>query len=225
MLGFAVPFTSLSKLCKNAGPKLFCWAKLACLDFSSSNFNLQGHIMNTSGVALSMSKCSINGLTQLICRSPHLILTVYQCLQSVTLLNQWRWLKGLERPWCQWIQRLGAPVLLWRTGICSCFHGALILSHRFLWHLWQHPAYLTPLKELAMCVHHMYFKRVPMLLTLCIWRVPIAWQPHLKWRLWVQVENWKQVQLDDHWELIKLSSHFSSNLWYGGTQVRHSFNI
>jgi hypothetical protein len=25
-----VPFTSISKLCKNAGPKPFCWAKLGC---------------------------------------------------------------------------------------------------------------------------------------------------------------------------------------------------
>jgi hypothetical protein len=39
--GFAVPFTSLSKLCKNAGPKPFCRAKPTCLNFSSSNFNLQ----------------------------------------------------------------------------------------------------------------------------------------------------------------------------------------
>jgi hypothetical protein len=52
VLGFAVPFTSLSKLCKNAGPKPFCCAKPACFDFTSSNFNLQGHILNTSGVAL-----------------------------------------------------------------------------------------------------------------------------------------------------------------------------
>jgi hypothetical protein len=55
VLGFAVPFTSLSKLCKNAGPKPFCWAKLACFDFSSSNFYLQGHILSTGGVALTVS--------------------------------------------------------------------------------------------------------------------------------------------------------------------------
>jgi hypothetical protein len=48
VLGFALSFTSVSKLCKNAGPKSFCWAKLAC----SSNFNLQGHILSTSGVSL-----------------------------------------------------------------------------------------------------------------------------------------------------------------------------
>jgi hypothetical protein len=28
--------------CKNAGPKPFCWAKLACFDFSSLGFHLQG---------------------------------------------------------------------------------------------------------------------------------------------------------------------------------------
>jgi hypothetical protein len=35
-VNFAVPFTSLSKLWQK------CWAKTACFDFSSSNFNLQG---------------------------------------------------------------------------------------------------------------------------------------------------------------------------------------
>ncbi len=44
-------FTSLSKLCKNGGLKPFCWAKLACFDLSSSNFNLQHHILRTGGVA------------------------------------------------------------------------------------------------------------------------------------------------------------------------------
>jgi hypothetical protein len=29
VLGSTVPFTSLNKLCKTAGPELFCWAKLA----------------------------------------------------------------------------------------------------------------------------------------------------------------------------------------------------
>ncbi len=53
VLGFVVPFTSISKLCKNAGPKPFCWTKLACFEFSSSNFNLQGHILSTGGVVLS----------------------------------------------------------------------------------------------------------------------------------------------------------------------------
>jgi hypothetical protein len=52
VLGSARPFTSLRKQWKNAGSKLFCRAKPACLDFSSSNFNLQGHILSTSGVAL-----------------------------------------------------------------------------------------------------------------------------------------------------------------------------
>jgi hypothetical protein len=36
VLGFARPFIRVSKLCKNAGPKPFCWAKPACFDFSSS---------------------------------------------------------------------------------------------------------------------------------------------------------------------------------------------
>ncbi len=38
----------------NAGPKPFCWAKLTCFDFSSSNFHLQGHIMSTCGSSLSL---------------------------------------------------------------------------------------------------------------------------------------------------------------------------
>jgi hypothetical protein len=59
MLCLAVPFTSLSRLCTNAGPKPFCWAKLTCSDFSSSEFNLQGHILSTAGVALRhLGKCS-----------------------------------------------------------------------------------------------------------------------------------------------------------------------
>jgi len=32
--GFGVPFTSLSKMYKNAGPKPFCSTKPACFDFS-----------------------------------------------------------------------------------------------------------------------------------------------------------------------------------------------
>jgi hypothetical protein len=47
VLGFDVPFTSLSKLCKNAGLKPFCWAKPACCNFTSFDFNLQGHILST----------------------------------------------------------------------------------------------------------------------------------------------------------------------------------
>ncbi len=38
--------TSLSKSCKNAKPKPFLWAKPAWFDLSSSNFNLQGHILS-----------------------------------------------------------------------------------------------------------------------------------------------------------------------------------
>jgi hypothetical protein len=55
VLVFAVPFTSLSKLGKNAKPKPFCWTKPVCFDFSSSNFRLLGHIPSTSGVALSIT--------------------------------------------------------------------------------------------------------------------------------------------------------------------------
>jgi hypothetical protein len=52
MLGFVVPFSSLSILCKNAEPRPFCWTNPWCLDFSASNFLLQGHILSTSGAAL-----------------------------------------------------------------------------------------------------------------------------------------------------------------------------
>jgi hypothetical protein len=45
-------FSCLSKPCKNARPKPLCWDKLACLDFSSSNFHLQSHILSTTEVAL-----------------------------------------------------------------------------------------------------------------------------------------------------------------------------
>ncbi len=49
VLGFAAPSNSLIKLYTNAGPKPCCWAQVACFDFSSSNFNLPGHILSTSG--------------------------------------------------------------------------------------------------------------------------------------------------------------------------------
>jgi hypothetical protein len=52
MLGFFVPFTSFNILCKNCRTKPFCRAKLACFDFSSSNFLLQGYIVSTGGAAL-----------------------------------------------------------------------------------------------------------------------------------------------------------------------------
>ncbi len=48
VLGFDVSFTSLSIFSKNAGSKLFCWAKPACFDFSSCNFLLQCHILSTT---------------------------------------------------------------------------------------------------------------------------------------------------------------------------------
>jgi hypothetical protein len=47
-----MPFTGFNKLCKNAGPKPFCWAKLVCFEFFSSNFTFQGHILSTNGVSL-----------------------------------------------------------------------------------------------------------------------------------------------------------------------------
>lgn len=40
------------QLCKDVEPKPFSWTKLECFDFTSSNFNLQGHILCTSGVSL-----------------------------------------------------------------------------------------------------------------------------------------------------------------------------
>jgi hypothetical protein len=67
VLGSAVLFASLSKLCKNAGSKSLCWAKLACFDFFSSNFNLSGQILSTGGVAL--NHCSLLILTLLSCSS------------------------------------------------------------------------------------------------------------------------------------------------------------
>jgi hypothetical protein len=62
MSGFAVPFTSLSKLYKSAGPKLLCWSKLAWFDFSSSNFNVQGHILSTAHGHVHFTYCSYSHL-------------------------------------------------------------------------------------------------------------------------------------------------------------------
>jgi hypothetical protein len=55
VFGSTVPLTSLSKLCKNAGPKPFCAAKPACFDFSSFNFNFQATILSIDRVALRSS--------------------------------------------------------------------------------------------------------------------------------------------------------------------------
>jgi hypothetical protein len=60
LLGFAVPFTSLSKLCKNSGfgqtyfdePKCEVWT------FPHPDFNFWGHILSTSGVALVKFSCN-----------------------------------------------------------------------------------------------------------------------------------------------------------------------
>jgi hypothetical protein len=46
VLCFAACTSLLSKSCKNAKPKPFLWAKPAWFDLSSSNFNLQGHILS-----------------------------------------------------------------------------------------------------------------------------------------------------------------------------------
>jgi hypothetical protein len=67
VLGFAVLFATLSKLCKNAGSNSFHWAKLACFVFFSSNFNLSDQILSTGGVAL--NHCSLLILTLLSCSS------------------------------------------------------------------------------------------------------------------------------------------------------------
>jgi hypothetical protein len=50
VLGFDVPFTSLSKVCKMLGQSHF--AQLNQHVLTSSNFNLQGHILSIGGVAL-----------------------------------------------------------------------------------------------------------------------------------------------------------------------------
>jgi len=50
VLGFVVPFTSLSKLCTNSGPKLFLLSQtLHVLTFRHPRLNLQGHILCTTG--------------------------------------------------------------------------------------------------------------------------------------------------------------------------------
>jgi hypothetical protein len=54
---FAALSTSLSKLSKYAGEKPISWAKPACVDFSSSDFNVEGHLLSTlRSIALDVSK-------------------------------------------------------------------------------------------------------------------------------------------------------------------------
>lgn len=48
-VGIDVPCTSLSKLCQNAMPKS------TCFDFSSTNFNLRGHMPSMDGNPLRAS--------------------------------------------------------------------------------------------------------------------------------------------------------------------------
>jgi len=48
----AEPFTSHRNLYNYSKPKLFFWAKTACFNFSSSNFTVHDHILNTAGDAL-----------------------------------------------------------------------------------------------------------------------------------------------------------------------------
>jgi hypothetical protein len=56
VFGSIVPFTSNVpgpiKLLQKCWAKTILLAKPVCFDFSSSNFHLQGHILNTGGVAL-----------------------------------------------------------------------------------------------------------------------------------------------------------------------------
>jgi len=49
---FATHLTSLRNLRTYAGANPFSWCKLANFDFSSSDFNMQGHILSTGGDAL-----------------------------------------------------------------------------------------------------------------------------------------------------------------------------
>ncbi len=46
-----MPFTSLSKLCKSGGAKTIWLSQTGIVDFPLSNFNLEGEILSTSGVA------------------------------------------------------------------------------------------------------------------------------------------------------------------------------
>jgi len=45
-------FTNHSKLYNYAEPQLFSWGKPAYFDFSSCNFNVRDHILNTAGDGL-----------------------------------------------------------------------------------------------------------------------------------------------------------------------------
>jgi hypothetical protein len=52
LLDFAAPLPASANSAKMLGQKTILLSKLTCFDFSSSNFNLQGHILSTGGVAL-----------------------------------------------------------------------------------------------------------------------------------------------------------------------------
>lgn len=48
---FCYAFCQLQQTMKNVGVKPFYWAKTTCFDFYSINFNLQGHVLNTTKYA------------------------------------------------------------------------------------------------------------------------------------------------------------------------------
>jgi len=56
MLGFAALFTSFSRLSKYAGEKPFPQLNWHLFTFLHPIFNVQGHILSTSGDALSLPK-------------------------------------------------------------------------------------------------------------------------------------------------------------------------
>jgi hypothetical protein len=56
VLGFTVPFASLSIPCKNAEPKPCCWAKPACFAFSSSKIFCTVHWWSCSYRIISLQK-------------------------------------------------------------------------------------------------------------------------------------------------------------------------
>ncbi len=87
VLGFAMPFTTRSTEYKIAGPKPFAEPNQHAFDFSSSNFNLWGHILSTDRVALTERMQGSNASTVQLTRKPAQPLSIAIAVVSLSFTH------------------------------------------------------------------------------------------------------------------------------------------
>jgi hypothetical protein len=95
---FAAPFISLSKMRKSAGAKPFSWAKPSYL--SSSDFNVQGHILSTCRFALTpaldWSHVLIGPGDLLLVGSDLLLSQVHVCGWGLESVNKYSLMRAIQ---------------------------------------------------------------------------------------------------------------------------------